>query len=83
MRIACGKIKVLQESGHDLKRKNITKEIFKMEDYRNEMSKADQDVKGLQPGMSDEVLIEIVHGIKEILLLLINKAFDRAFPETH
>ena len=54
-----------------------------MEDYRNELSKADQDVKGFQSGMSDEVLIEIVHGAKEVLLLLINKAFDRAFPETH
>lgn len=54
-----------------------------MEDYRNELSKADQDVKGFQPGVSDEVLIEIVHGVKEVLLLLINKAFDRAFLGTH
>ena len=54
-----------------------------MEDYRNELSRADRDVKSIQPGMSDEVLIEIVHGVKEILIHLINKAFDRAFPETY
>lgn len=53
-----------------------------MEDNRNELIRAEQDVKSFQSGMSDEVLIEVVHGVKEILLLLINKAFDRAFPET-
>lgn len=49
---------------------------------KNELEKAEQDVIGFQDGVSDEVLIEIVHGVKEILLLLINKAFDRSFPET-
>lgn len=53
-----------------------------MEDYRNELEKTEQDVNAIQTGMSDEVLIEIVHGVKEVLLLLINKTFDRAFVGT-
>ena len=53
-----------------------------MENNKNELEKAEQDVIGFQHGMSDEVLIEIVHSVKDILLLLINKAFDRSFPET-
>ncbi len=53
-----------------------------MENYKDELKKVEQDVIGFQRGVSDEVLIEVVHGVKEILLLLINKAFDRSFPET-
>ena len=30
-----------------------------------------------QNGLSDEVLIEIVHGIKDIIVELINRAFPR------
>lgn len=54
-----------------------------MEDYRNELTKAERDAQAIQSGVSDEVLIEIVHGVKEVLLLLINKAFDRAFAGTY
>ena len=53
-----------------------------MENNKNELVKVGQDVREPQNGVSDEVLIEIVHSVKEILLLLINKAFDRSFPET-
>ena len=32
---------------------------------------------GISKGVSDEVLIEIVHGVKEIIILLIDKLCDK------
>ena len=32
---------------------------------------------GIQKGVSDDVLIEIVHGVKEIIIFLIEKICDK------
>lgn len=49
-----------------------------MDDYRTEMEAVKKETTGIKPGVSDEVIIEIVHGIKEILIELIDKVFDGA-----
>ena len=48
-----------------------------MDDYKNELAAAKDKTAEIKTGVGDEVIIEIVHGIKEILIKLIDRVFDR------
>jgi hypothetical protein len=58
-----------------------TKENYTMDENRTELDVAKNETMEIKPGVSDEVIIEIVHGIKEILIELIDKVFERTTAE--
>lgn len=53
-----------------------------MNEYKNELEKAQSSAKNIQPVLSDAVKIEIVHSIKDGFVQIFNHLIDAAFPRT-